>query len=119
MICIVGGRGSGKTSALIKVSGQTGIPIAVHSRREASRIARAADAMGVAIPAPMAAEFRGSFVGRRRRVLVDEAQTILEEAIGCPVEVCALDARSFDFSSMGFLEMVAEWLKARRVEVVS
>lgn len=118
MICLVGTRRSGKTSALIKVSEQTGLPIVTATAHMAHSIQHQADAMGATIPRPYARQFMTEPIGLRGHVLVDEAQAILEKAIGLPVDVCVFEASHFDFSDMSLLEVIAAWWRSRRVETL-
>lgn len=118
MICIVGTRRSGKSSALIKVSEQTGLPIVTENAHVAHAVQRQALRMGADIPKPYARPFATKSIGLRGRVLVDEAQMILEEHIGLPVEVCTFDASSFDFSNMSLIEILAAWWRSRHVQII-
>ena len=116
MICLVGNRRSGKTSALIKLSAATGLPIYTATREMADHIKAQAIYFGQDIPEPRCREFIGDRC--HDPILVDEAQAILERVYGRPVSVASFDARIFDFSSMGLLEVISTWFKNRRVKKV-
>lgn len=118
MICIVGTRRSGKTSALIKASEQTGLPIVTANAHMAASIQRQAKVMGATIPRPYARQFTNEKISLRGHVLVDEAQMILEKMIGLPVDICVFEASHFDFADMSLLEVVAAWWRSRRVEKI-
>ena len=53
MICIVGTRGSGKTAELLKISAETGIPVAVHDCTRATSIRMLMDKLDIDAPDPV------------------------------------------------------------------
>lgn len=53
MICIVGTRGSGKTTELLKFSAETGIPVAVHDSMRATSIRMLTDKLDIDAPDPV------------------------------------------------------------------
>ncbi|MCI8425678.1 MAG: hypothetical protein HFJ72_08495 [Adlercreutzia sp.] len=115
MICIVGTRGSGKSTALLKVARATGLPVATASRCRADSLKRLAFRSGYGdvrvVRAPFCTHPRSS-----PSICVDEAQAALEMHFGYPVEVCAFDASAFDFSGVTLLELIAAWFRSRRVK---
>ena len=93
---IYGGRGSGKTSALIKISKATGLYIMCASREGVEIVARQARDMGIEIPYPI-------FLGELRRgqrkigkVLVDDLDAVLEGALGMEVELATTSVKVLD-----------------------
>lgn len=116
MICIVGDRHTGKTAALINLSSETEFPIVVPNRKSADRLRYEAQKMGLIIPKPVVFNEIMRARGSRKRpiVLLDDAQGILEEVIGCRVAVSAFDSDSFDLSKMSLLTLVSEWWRSRR-----
>lgn len=111
MICIVGNRRTGKTEALIKLSSATGIPIFTHSNQMAHAVKDQARRMGVAIPQPET--FCERSVMGRRRIMIDEAQEILERH-GVDVVCATFDASHVDMSSITLLELIGMWWRTRR-----
>lgn len=111
MMMIVGGRGSGKTAALIKLSAETGIPIFAPTNSKARSIKAQARAMGLAIP-PTESYCERAVAGQRR-VMIDEAQEILERH-GVEVVCATFDASKVDMSSITFIELLGMWWRMRR-----
>lgn len=124
MICIVGDRGSGKTTQLVKLSELTGMPIVVQSAYSARDVERVAERMGAKIRTPFPVSDRASQFLKiaDRRVLVDEAQLIIEKALGCSVEVAVFDSVHVDeFTEMiidpttvSLWSLIRRWLSARK-----
>lgn len=113
MISIVGGRGSGKTETLIKLSSETNIPIFAASKQRAMAIKDHARRMGVSIPQPIT--FCERAVIDHRRIMIDEAQAILERH-GVEVVYATFDASRVDMSSITLFELVGMWWRMRRGE---
>lgn len=119
MICIVGTRGSGKTVKLVELSEKTQLPIVTHNERMAHHIMHTAHLMDANIPKPQVRPFTAEWYGYgNQRVLVDEAQMILERVVGSPVEVAVFDARKFDYSTLSLIEVVGAWWRCRHVEPI-
>ena len=124
MICIVGDRHSGKTTALVKMAELTGLQIVTPSMYTADYIDRVARQVGARIKTavPYRAD-RKHMLGRRdRRVLVDDAQAILESELGCQVEVAVFDSAVTDMFTVAVIDpttvslwqLVRRWWVARR-----
>ena len=119
MICIVGTRGSGKTVKLIELSEKSRLPIVTCNEQMANHIAYTARIMGANIPKPQVRPFAAKRYGHgNRRVIVDEAQMILERVVGSPVEVAVFDARKFDYSTLSLIEVIGAWWRCRHVEPI-
>lgn len=99
MMCLVGGRQSGKTRKLIELSSELNAAIVVSSHLRARQIEKQAADLGIDIPKPKVAHTCAfSSRGRKEKtVLVDEAADILRDAIGASVEVATIDQASFGF----------------------
>jgi|GEM_PF-4434898 len=94
---IIGDRQTGKTSKLIRTSAAEGKYIVVPTEQMKQFVARQAKAMGLNILYPVCfAElpFHSRFYGE---VLVDEAQMLLEMAIGAPISAMTVCARNPTF----------------------
>lgn len=118
MIGIVGTRGTGKTTALVKASAAMGIPIYCHKESQIRIIKDAAFRAGVNIPPPIAGEWRGFLASDRQRIAIDDAGLLLNRVTGCNVAIAVFDAKSFDFSGMSLLDLLASWFRSRRVKTV-
>lgn len=118
MIGIVGTRGNGKTAALVKASAAMGIPIYCHKESQVRAIKNAAFRAGVNIPPPITGEWRGLLASDRQRIAIDDAGILLNRATGCDVVVAVFDAKSFDFSGISLLDLLAAWFRSRRVKTV-
>lgn len=126
MLAIVGGRMTGKTTALIKLSSMTGFPIVVPTHEMARRIYRRAEDTGRPIPRPLPwDQFMSYLDGRRSErpaVLIDELEWCLERDLGCKVAAVSVlgeavspaDPESPRIGEMGFLEMLRAWRSARK-----
>lgn len=112
MIAIVGDRASGKTEQLVKLSALTGIPIFAPSVGHASNVRMVANRLGLSIPKPVPFIER-NFIGSRR-VMIEEAQTILEKEFGIDVVCATFDASRVDMSSITLLELVGMWWRMRK-----
>lgn len=119
MIGIVGTRGSGKTTALVKASAAMKVPIYCHKESQVRFIENAAFRAGVRIPPPISGEWRGMLASDRQRIAIDDAGLLLNRATGCDVVIAVFDAKSFDFSRMSLLDLLAAWFRSRRVKEVS
>ena len=64
MICIVGTRGSGKTTRLLELSAQSGVPIAVRDVMHATWLRRYMSQCGIEAPDPIVVG-RGIYKGGR------------------------------------------------------
>lgn len=94
---IIGDRGTGKTSKLIRISAAEGKYIVVPTERMKQSVACQAKEMGLNILFPVClAElpFHGQFRGE---VLVDEPQMLLERIIGAPISAMTACARDTTF----------------------
>ena len=118
MIGIVGTRGSGKTTALVKASAAMGIPIYCHKESQIRIIEDAAFRAGVNIPPPIAGEWRGFLASDRQRIAIDDAGLLLNRVTGCNVAIAVFDAKYLDFSGMSLLDLLASWFRSRRVKTV-
>lgn len=99
MIFILGSRGSGKTRELVKAADRTGAPIVVSNKARAAHLRQCAIDMGmpeVAVRVVESGRPRGQFV----EVCVDDAELILERAVGCPVRVATFDTGRIDMRKM-------------------
>jgi hypothetical protein len=97
MNLIIGGRQTGKTTALIKSAHDQRAYIVCPNERMKRSVAKMAQDMEITIPYPVSmAElpFHTPFV---RSVMVDEGQLLLQELIGKPVEAMTLCADSVMF----------------------
>lgn len=78
-------RQSGKTTGLIYTSEATGFPILTKTSQSAKSISETAKRMGCVIPDPMTVsdyKMYGNCIGQMpRNVLIDEIETILDDAI--------------------------------------
>lgn len=63
MICIVGTRGSGKTAELLKLSADSGIPVAVHDSNRATSLHMLMEKLDIGAPDPIVIH-RGIYGGR-------------------------------------------------------
>jgi len=98
---VLGGRSSGKTTALIKHSHNTGAYIVCHSREEAQRIfAQAAD-MGLQIPLPLSFSelINGRFAARGiSGFVIDNADDLIQFIAGrVGVEAISISSSRYDF----------------------
>lgn len=101
---IVGGRGCGKTHAIILESAKTGVHILCKDHRQRDRISDQARSMGVSIPTPLCiADVRDHHtIGIRcspdypLKVLVDDPIRMLRDLISdsISIECCTLDVES-------------------------
>lgn len=125
MQCFVSGRRTGKTTQLIKLSHDTGIPIVTRNAAMANCIERQALRMGVAIPKPIVnrvSGWREPPVAKCESVLVDEAGGILEDMLGTRVVAVAINGDAVrianpampDFEQMGLADLLREWRKASK-----
>ena len=117
MICIVGDRQSGKTTALIEMSARTQIPIFAPTRAMARSVLRRAWDMGMPIPEPVTFDERR--VTGRRKVMIDEVQAILESQFGIEVVCATFNKDSVDLSSVTLFELLGMWWRQRRANDVS
>lgn len=121
MQCFVSGRRTGKTTQLIKLSHDTGIPIYTRTEQMARNVAFQADRMGVTIPKPICQ--RPALIGLRpSQVIVDEAGGILEDVLGAKVIAASINGDALrianpaipNFEEIGFIDLFRKWRKARK-----
>ena len=108
MNCIVGGRGNGKTAALIRLSAETGYTIVTMTREGASNIKNQASKMGVDIPRPECVRDFQVYhpMKPRKGVLVDEAGMVLSNMLGTRVECATFEGEAYNptIKRMGLLQ---------------
>lgn len=121
MQCYVGGRRTGKTTSLIRLSHDTGFPIVCRTQEMAWAIEWQALRMGTEIPVPICYKNQAVAVGalRERRVLVDEAQGVLSEMLGRDVVAASIDGEALRLAnpaigSMKFLDLLRLWRSERK-----
>lgn len=112
---VFGGRGSGKTAKVIEFANRTGSTVVVPDRRSADNLRNIAFAMGIPNLNVRTLERACSCTGCMS-VCVDDAESILERVIGCPVTLATFDASRIDMRKMTFIDMLAEWRRQRRIE---
>lgn len=119
MICIVGDRRSGKTTALIKMSAETGIPIFAPTSGMAKCIEKQAEDMGVSIPRPevLRKDNKGVYL-HGHKAMVDEVQMMLRYHFGIDVVCATLDRDHFAVKDaigrMTLRELLRMWWDERR-----
>lgn len=126
MQCFVSGRGTGKTTQLIKLSHDTGIPIMTRNKGMANHVEYAAMLMGVSIPRVLVnqtASFVPTPTGKHAtQVIVDEAGGVLKDLLGVKVSAVAINGDALrianpaipDLEEMGLIDLVRTWRKARK-----
>lgn len=86
MIVITGGRRSGKTSQIIRMSHEMNAYILVRSKQIARSVANTAEHMGLQIPYPITIHelknLNSNSEIRRKGILVDESLHVLEQFLG-------------------------------------
>ena len=102
------------TEHLIKLSAATGIPIFAPTNSMAHNIKRQAIDMGVNIP--QTETYCERSVAGHRKILIDEAQAILERH-GVDVVCATFDASKIDMSSITLFELVGMWWRLRKGSV--
>ena len=93
MDIIIGKRGYGKTTKLIRRSAEENLYILVATRQRAYQVAQMATEMGLSIPFPVTVDeylrgykFRGSSI-RRDGLLIDDADAVLQVIFsGIPIK---------------------------------
>lgn len=108
MICIVGTRGSGKTTRLLELSAQSGVPIAVRDVIHATWLRRYMSQCGIEAPDPIVVG-RGIYRGGRftsievKRdsdgmvpVLIDDVRAFFGD-MGIRAEAVTIDADAVNF----------------------
>ena len=97
-ICIIGGRGTGKTEKLIELAAKDFSYIVVRNKMIARSVAKRAREMGVDIPFPLTYDefIKGKFYGRGiRGFMIDDVDALLWYlARGVKVKALSLDASS-------------------------
>lgn len=118
MQCFVSGRRTGKTTRLIMLSHDTGIPIYTRTAQMAAFVEHQARTLGVTIPKPI---YRTpKLIGLRpSKVIVDEAGGVLEDVLGAKVVAASIDGEALnpaipDLEAMGFLDLLRAWRRARK-----
>lgn len=87
---IIGGKRSGKTTEIIKLSAKTGRYILVSNHNEAANLVKLARELGLNVPYPITVQevvsdkLKGSSI-RRDGLYVDNALDILEKIIAVPI----------------------------------
>lgn len=89
MKVITGGRRSGKTSQIIRMSHEMNAYILVANKQQAKNVANTAEHMGLQIPYPITIHelknLNNNSEIRRKGILVDESLHILELFLGTPI----------------------------------
>lgn len=108
---IVGGRGVGKTTELIKRSAETRQYIMVSNSQRARHIFEQAKSMDLYIPFPVtihemfSSRFRGSCI-RRDGLLIDDFEDVVCEIFsGIPVNAITLTEREYSITRMSAQEV--------------
>lgn len=126
MQCFVSGRGTGKTTQLIKLSHDTDIPILARNAQMAQSIEYQAQRIGIGIPKPVCNQVSGWCVthtgAKPESVLVDEAGGVLEDVLGTRVIAAAINGDAMrianpaipDLEEMGLIDLVRTWRNARK-----
>lgn len=118
MQCFVSGRSTGKTTRLIMLSHDTGIPIYTRTAQMAAFVEHQARTLGVTIPKPICQPPK--LIGLRpSKVIVDEAGGVLEDVLGAKVVAASIDGEALnpaipDLEAMGFLDLLRAWRRARK-----
>lgn len=118
MQCFVSGRSTGKTTRLIMLSHDTGIPIYTRTAQMAAFVEHQARTLGVTIPKPICRTPK--LIGLRpSKVIVDEAGGVLEDVLGAKVVAASIDGEALnpaipDLEAMGFLDLLRAWRRARK-----
>lgn len=118
MQVFIGGRRTGKTTLLIMLSHDTGIPIYTRNAHMAVFVEHQARNMGVTIPKPICQTQK--LIGLRpSQVIVDEAGGVLEDVLGAKVVAASIDGVALnpaipDLEAMGFLDLFRAWRRARK-----
>lgn len=95
MKILCGERQSGKTTALIKQSAETGFYIVCIHRQEALRVARMADELKLFIPFPLTFDefLNHRYNGRGvKGLLIDESLQLLQSLTYVPVHTITIDS---------------------------
>lgn len=118
MQCFVSGRRTGKTTRLIMLSHDTGIPIYTRTAQMAAFVEHQARTLGVTIPKPICKPQK--LLGQRpSQVIVDEAGGVLEDVLCAKVVAVSIDGVALnpaipDLEAMGFLDLFRAWRRARK-----
>lgn len=118
MQCFVSGRRTGKTTRLIMLSHDTGIPIYTRTAQMAAFVEHQARTLGVTIPKSICRTPK--LIGLRpSKVIVDEAGGVLEDVLGAKVVAASIDGEALnpaipDLEAMGFLDLLRAWRRARK-----
>ena len=120
MECFVSGRHTGKTWHLINLSHDTGLTIVARNEMAARAIEHQAREMGKPIPKPISYVSLAARPIPNRRVLVDEAQGVLDDALRAHVVAASIDgdvltSANHAIGRMGLLELMRTWRKARKL----
>lgn len=118
MQVFIGGRRTGKTTRLIMLSHDTGIPIYTRTEQMAAFVEHQARRMGVTIPKPICRTPKLTGL-RPSQVIVDEAGGVLEDVLGAKVVAASIDGVALnpampDLKAMGFLDLFRAWRRARK-----
>lgn len=118
MQCFVSGRRTGKTTLLIMLSHDAGIPIYTRTAQMAAFVEHQARTLGVTIPKPICRTPK--LIGSRpSKVIVDEAGGVLEDVLGAKVVAVSINGEALnpaipDLEAMGFLDLLRAWRRARK-----
>lgn len=118
MQCFVSGRRTGKTTRLIMLSHDTGIPIYTRTAQMAAFVEHQARTLGVTIPKPICKPQK-LLCQRPSQVIVDEAGGVLEDVLGAKVVAASIDGVALnpaipDLEAMGFRDLFRAWRRARK-----
>ena len=92
MKTFIGGRCSGKTTAAIKASAETGAIIIAHNESVARCIAMQAKDLGYDIPNPIPIQryFRRG-IQRRNVIIIDELEAVLTSLLGSEIKMVTIN----------------------------
>lgn len=123
MIFLVGGRGTGKTTTLMKISQLSQIPICVSDRRRADFIKKAARDQGITgMPDPVVASNIRAVRGTQKvpRFVVDDVETVLGMILGGRVPIASISSdyvglSAHDISKMSLIQIIKTWWRYRKL----
>lgn len=100
MKVITGGRRSGKTSQIIRMSHEMNAYILVANKQQAKNVANTAEYMGLRIPYPITIHelknLNNNSEIRRKGILVDESLHILELFLGTPILGASVNIEEYE-----------------------
>lgn len=123
MIFLVGGRGTGKTTTLMKISQMSQIPICVCDKRRADFIKKAARDQGIIdMPDPIVASNIRAVRGTQKvpRFVVDDADAVLGTVLGGKVPIASIGSdyvglSAHDISKMSLAQIIKTWWRYRKL----